>query len=218
MFAALSEKIEAVRSRLKKFIALGPLVSLKNEKSPLFSLIASEKISDLLFRFGVNEVLWDNWFTSSIAVLACRIANFLCQGGLFILSDMKPNLDNLDRMDVIMGHYPSGTSMRDYDHFVQMVQNDDFQKYDFRNETENLRRYGQKTPPVLNLSNVDAEVHLYVGRFDELADLQDFEILIGKLNGTKKISVTEIEGGHATFLWGKNMTFLEQILQQIRDD
>ena len=217
MFAALSERNEVVRSRLKKFIALGPLTSLAHEKSPLFSLVASEKLSNILSRFGVTEVFGDNWFTSSITILACRVANVICSAGLLVLSDMKPQLDSVERMDVIMGHYPTGTSLRDFNHFVQMTETNDFVKYDFRNETENMRRYGQKTPPRLNLSEIEEEVHLYVGKYDELADLEDFYDMVGKLNRTKNLTVTEIEGGHATFLWGKNMDFLENVLQQIKE-
>ena len=218
MFAALSENNQIIKSRLNKFIALGPIVSLLHQKSVLFGLIASEKLTAFLKSLNINEVLSDNWFTSSIAVAACRIANFLCEGGLLVLSDMKPELDSLDRMDVIMGHYPSGTSLRDYNHFVQMTVNENFQKYDFRNETENLRRYGQKTPPIYNLTNIEIPLYLYVGKYDELADLEDFDGFLKKLNGTQNIQVNYIDGGHATFLWGKNMTFLDQIFEQLKEE
>lgn len=93
----------------------------------------------------MTEVFGDNWLISSITIFACRVANVLCQAGFLVLYDMKPQLDSLDRMDVIMGHYPTGTSICDFNHFVQMTESSDFVKYDFRNETENMRRYGQKT-------------------------------------------------------------------------
>lgn len=217
MLAALSENNEHIKTKLKSFVAMGPFVSLTHQESLAFSLIDHEALINLLKYFKTYEVFGETWFTSEVARTACRTLNFLCEAGLYLLSDMKPELDNLERMDVVMGHYPSGTSLRDFEHILQMTKNETFQKFDFKNETENFRRYGQISPPAYNLSNVDIPLYLYSGIYDELADLDDFHYLLDKLNGTKSVNVTYIEGGHASFLWGNNMSFLNKILQQIQN-
>jgi hypothetical protein len=33
--------------------------------------------------------------------------------------------------------------------------------------------YGQKSPPVYNLSLISFPVHLYVGKYDKIADVED---------------------------------------------
>lgn len=33
--------------------------------------------------------------------------------------------------------------------------------------------YGQKTPPAYNLSEISFPVHLYVGKYDKIADIED---------------------------------------------
>ena len=45
----------------------------------------------------------------------------MCKGGLEIFADADPEIDNYQRMDVIMGHFPAGTSMKDVNYWGQMV-------------------------------------------------------------------------------------------------
>lgn len=79
-------------------------------------------------------------------------------------------------MPVIMGHFPSGSSLRNMDHFQQIIRKGKFAKYDF-GEKKNLEVYGTKEPPVYNLANIDFPVHLFVGEYDKLADLKDADHL-----------------------------------------
>ena len=44
--------------------------------------------------------------------------------------------------------------------------------------------YGQKTAPAYDLSKISIPVHLYVGKYDKLADVQDAKILFDKLNNS----------------------------------
>lgn len=40
-------------------------------------------------------------------------------------------------------------------------------------EKGNLYKYGQKTAPLYRLSDIKFPVHLYVGKYDKLADIED---------------------------------------------
>ena len=62
----------------------------------------------------------------------------------------------------MMGHFPSGSSLRNMDHFEQIIRKGKFAKYDF-GATINMQKYGTKDPPIYNLTNIDVPVHLFVG-------------------------------------------------------
>lgn len=54
-------------------------------------------------------------------------------------------------MPVIMGHFPSGSSLKNMDHFEQIIRRGKFARYDYGEEI-NMQKYGSKEPPVYNLT------------------------------------------------------------------
>jgi hypothetical protein len=56
---------------------------------------------------------------------------------------------------------------------------------------------------------------VYYGNEDLLADPYDVKLLIKNLELNNNITSHAIEGGHATFLWGKDMTYLNEVLEFI---
>jgi len=71
-----------------------------------------------------------------------------------------------------MGHFPAGTSTKNLIHFQQFVQKEEFKNFDY-GDKQNLKIYGQKSPPLYDLSKIKIPVHLYVGKYDKLADVED---------------------------------------------
>ena len=100
----------------------------------------------------------------------CKFAPFTCTALLKEISEMNNKVNNLKRLPVIMGHFPSGSSTKNTVHFDQYVKHGKFQMFDY-GERNNQRYYGQKTPPQYNLENITFPVHMYVGKYDKLADV-----------------------------------------------
>ncbi len=82
--------------------------------------------------------------------------------------------------------------------------------------------YGQKSPPVYNLSQISFPVHLYVGKYDKIADVEDATRLFKQLiNSQQKVGIMFIQTmkiydfGHATFIWGKTTEHLEDSIAVI---
>lgn len=48
-----------------------------------------------------------------------------------MFGDADPSLDNYERMDVIMGHLPAGTSVRNMEHWRQAYEGGKFQAFDY---------------------------------------------------------------------------------------
>ncbi len=85
-----------------------------------------------------------------------------------------------------MGHFPSGSSLRNMDHFEQIIRSGKFAKYDW-GAKKNMQIYGTKEPPIYNLTKIEFPVHLFVGEYDRLADVKDAERLLKELGSKIKV-------------------------------
>jgi len=59
----------------------------------------------------------------------------------------------------------------------------EFKMYDFGTDG-NMEHYGQASPPLYDLSNIELPVHLFVGGADALADPADAQILKTELTSS----------------------------------
>jgi hypothetical protein len=75
----------------------------------------------------------------------------------------------MKRAPIIFGHFPSGSSTKNVAHFNQFIRQPDFKNYDY-GAKKNIKIYGQKDAPHYDLSLITTPVHLYVGKYDRLAD------------------------------------------------
>jgi len=104
--------------------------------------------------------------------ILCRYDNAICAEMLYQISDKNNSVNHIDRMPVITGHYPAGTSLKNFRQFEQYYHSGKFQMFDY-GEKLNLIKYGTKESPQYNISEVDVPVHLFVGRYDRLATVKD---------------------------------------------
>ncbi|EXC25523.1 hypothetical protein L484_009832 [Morus notabilis] len=60
--------------------------------------------------------------------------------------------------------------------------------YNYDNLVENMKHYGQPTPPTYNISNIPNEIPLFIsyGAKDLLSDVNDVQILLDKLENHDK--------------------------------
>lgn len=106
----------------------------------------------------------------------CKYDRITCIMGLKAISEMNNTVNNLERLPIIMSHFPSGSSTKNFIHFQQYVKKEEFSKFDY-GAKKNKIIYGQPTPPLYHLSNIAFPVHLYVGKYDKLADVEDSQKL-----------------------------------------
>lgn len=55
-----------------------------------------------------------------------------------------------------------------------------------------------------DLSKITTPVHLYVGKYDKLADVEDASRLFKELTNSQGKTTKTYNFGHATFIWGKS--------------
>lgn len=68
----------------------------------------------------------------------------------------------------ILKNTPAGMSLRQFFHYLQLVNAKKFQFYDYKSE-ENLERYKSETPPEYRTSNINVKMQILYGTHDLLS-------------------------------------------------
>lgn len=217
MFAHLANpngKHKAITSNLRKFAALGPPVYMANVGSKFFVTLATfpylPEILTTLFPLGVMH---PNWLSSETGRLLCKYMPWACADGIQIIADVDASVDNLDRLSVVVQHYPAGTAINNIWHWGQEIQqNGNFQKFDYGAET-NMKVYNQSTPPKYDLSLITEDVALFVGTGDELATALDSSHLYRDMVNSKNKEMHLYDIGHLTFVIGKTLPYMDDLIK-----
>lgn len=74
-------------------------------------------------------------------------------------------------MPAVLSHYPSGTSVKNIEHFAQGVRSGRFSPYD-NGKTKNMEIYNESSPPEYKLSGFNVPTYIFYSKDDLLADLK----------------------------------------------
>ncbi|KAK4577436.1 hypothetical protein RGQ29_027797 [Quercus rubra] len=90
--------------------------------------------------------------------------------------------------DVFLDHAPQSTSTKNMIHLSQMLRAGNIAKYDYGDESENMKHYGQSTPPLYNLTRIPKDIPLFIGYggADSLSDVKDVNRLLDNLKDHQK--------------------------------
>ena len=206
MFVGFSEKSDFFNRNLNGFIGLGPVAQLNNIKSTFLKYMVDYGL-DSLFKFlGINEVLPSPSSVNKMSSIICDNLFVLCTGMLENISDSNINNDNEKRFLVLMGHFPSGASLKSLNHFSTIIKNKDFVDFKYK------KRYDYS-------SKVEIPVALLVGRDDKLATPEDARVIRNEfLENNNLHFYKEYENmGHATFFLTKTKEYLIDVLKCVED-
>ena len=211
MFAALSDPqvSQYVNSKLKKFIALAPVVFLANcESKFLVELAHDTALIEGADLFGIEEWLpgacSKTSAQSEFEYFVCSVTPIFCDA-LLNLFDYNPAYDNHKVLPTFAQHFPSGSSLRSLRHYSQLIASDKhnpkFLKYDF-GLIGNLKRYNQKSPPAYDFSLIGVPVRSFIGLDDNLGDAIDNSFVTSHLQALAKDykAYSYNNCGHATFM------------------
>ncbi|KAL4480400.1 hypothetical protein ABPG74_020916 [Tetrahymena malaccensis] len=235
MFAALSEGIPEVVSRVRKFLAFGPVTYVNHGKPNLPEYILklanvtelvelynfanlidpahrAEKMYEWLKNHTIYEIMPFNKIIRDLGIEFCGKFPLPCGKLVGAITSNDYRIDNYDRYDVLAGHDPAGTSFRNMVHWMQLKLSGKFQKFDFGHK-ENKKRYGVDYPPIYDLSKIEKEVYMFVGNNDILADVTDATQLRNELTGAKTVWWKQYTAGHCSFMWSKDMSHMDDVLQ-----
>lgn len=87
------------------------------------------------------EVFPANWLNSGFMKSLCALLFDVCVLGQKLFADMSTEANDQTATQVYFGHFPSGSSLKQLQHFGQIVHSNKFMRYDYGVE-DNLARYG----------------------------------------------------------------------------
>lgn len=123
MFYALAHNEDYFATKVSIFLAFGPVTTLNHASSDLLYFVAKndQLIIDTCELFGIYDLFPANWFDTGAMRLLCGIIPELCDFGAYLICDEDVDLDDKDRLDDYMGHFPSGTSLKCLEHYGQIM-------------------------------------------------------------------------------------------------
>nr|XP_034341854.1 tear acid lipase-like protein [Arvicanthis niloticus] len=142
-----------------------------------------------------------------------------CNNLLTVMLGYNPQNLNESRLDVYIGHVPSGTSTQCVLHFSQGIRSGLFQAYDWGSESLNRQHYNQSTPPIYKIENINVKTAMWSGGRDLLGDPKDVKNLADKTPNLvyhKKIP----HYNHMDFVLGKDavVEVYKEIIEFINED
>ncbi|XP_059172791.1 gastric triacylglycerol lipase-like isoform X2 [Physella acuta] len=199
-FAEFGENQE-LASHIKHFIAMAPVAQVWHAESPIKLLAPFAKdIGVFLTLFGHGKLNIEPTIMQFLAGNLCNTwGNLLCENVLFLFGGFDFQSLNKSRIPVYVAHTPAGTSVRDILHWGQAINSRNFQRFDYGSAKENMKHYGQPTPPLYDPKKVKVPVAVLRGDRDWLADPTDIAWLLPQIHVTHDVRIPHYE--HLDFIW-----------------
>jgi lysosomal acid lipase/cholesteryl ester hydrolase len=200
---------------LKNIFAIGPTIFMRNLDTPLFGILAKSDIHKILKFFKIQEIFDANPLLNPTTAFMCGMLSNLCNEIISFASELDSDLVNMDRLSVWLGHYPSGTSVKNILHYRQMLLEKEYilRRYDYGSDTDNKGKYKLPTPPIFDLRKINTTFYLYGGMQDRMASIKDTQEAVRQIG--KAVIYKEVEAGHLSFLLGKQMDYVNEIINII---
>ncbi|KAA0054492.1 triacylglycerol lipase 2-like [Cucumis melo var. makuwa] len=110
---------------------------------------------------------------------------------------------------IFLTHEPQPTATKNMIHLSQMIRSGTISMYDYVDVIQNIKHYGQPTPPEYNMASIPTDFPLFLtyGGADALSDVNDVQLLLDNLkdhDGDKLVVQFREDYAHADFVMGKN--------------
>ena len=80
---------------------------------------------------GMEQLGYTQQSIHNFLSLSCMYDPSLCDLSLIEISEKNNTVNNLPRMSVIMGHFPGGAGVKNFEHFAQNMKTGKFCKFDY---------------------------------------------------------------------------------------
>ena len=222
-FLAYMNNPEFMEKNIAKFIALGTVPNVNNAPHFLIKLFDKSKILNLI---PVKNFLTLPKEVGQVFVPLCTSkAKVLCNS---ILSLAFSGTHETGRIDYdrlgknIYLYEPGGTSLQNMKHWIQIYKAKRAQKYDY-GLVENLKHYGQTTPPVYDLKKMKGysiPSLMTISDADPFANPQDTLDFVDNIENKNVVNILSLTNyNHIDYFWAdsavqeifpKVMNFLDE--------
>ncbi|KAH7533131.1 hypothetical protein FEM48_Zijuj04G0097900 [Ziziphus jujuba var. spinosa] len=183
-FVALSKG--KLVNMLRSAAMLTPVAYLGQMTSPAFRSIAELFLSEKLYSLGVREFILKGQDVAKLLQFVCLKAEINCSDTFTVITGPNCCIKK-STVDSFLGNEPQSTATKNVIHLSQMIRRGTLTKYDYGNVYENVKSYGQITPPAYNVKSIPKDVPLLLsyGGKDSLTVVNDVKILLEDLRDHK---------------------------------
>ncbi|KAL1162673.1 hypothetical protein V6Z11_A07G218800 [Gossypium hirsutum] len=204
--AALSK--DQLLNMLRSAALLCPIAYMGQMTSPLAKNAADNFIAEAVYWLGLSE--FDPRGDAVVNLLKdiCSKPGIDCTNLLTSFTGQNCCL-NSSIVNIFLDHEPQPSATKNMVHLAQMIRQGTIKMYDYIDEVENMKHYGQATPPAYNMTSIpnDFPVFLSYGGEDALSDVNDVKLLLGSLkdhDGDKLVVQYRYDYAHADYVMAEN--------------
>ncbi|XP_070383268.1 lipase member N-like isoform X2 [Dermacentor albipictus] len=168
--------------KVNLLVGYGPVANITHIKPPLgwIAPIIPE-LEVLLYPLTEAGYLGLSSGLHELISAVCRIiANPLCVATFTLTAFASPQQLNETRLPVYVGHFPTGSTYKNFLHLHQIYKAKNLVMYDY-GKLENRQRYGQDTPPPYPLERIRVPIALFPAPGDTVATPADVSDLVDRL-------------------------------------
>ncbi|CAH1987513.1 unnamed protein product [Acanthoscelides obtectus] len=163
-------------NKIKHGIALAPVAYMTDARSQVVDLVVKfeDRLKVLFNIFNVHEVLASSrWMKAAGRLLCADGSPFqeICPMLLFSICGYDYPQLNKTFLPTLIFNSPSGTSVKNLEHFYVLISSGKFTQFDYGRE-ENLGRYNSTTPSEYDLSRITAPITMYISQNDYLSSVK----------------------------------------------
>ncbi|KAK4492823.1 hypothetical protein RD792_000148 [Penstemon davidsonii] len=167
---------------LRSASMLCPIAYVGQMTSPLARIGADNLLAEALYWLNIHEFNPRGDAVIKLLLHMCKEKGIDCTNLLTSFTGQNCCL-NSTIVSVFLQHEPQSTSTKNMIHFAQMIREGTIKMYDYGDEKENEKHYGQPSPPSYEMKNIPSNIPLYLayGGADALSDKEDVKLLIQSL-------------------------------------
>ncbi|KAJ0111554.1 hypothetical protein Patl1_01927 [Pistacia atlantica] len=193
---------------LRSAALLSPIAYVGQLTSPLARYAAEDFLAETLYWLGVDEFDPRGEAVVNLLKDICNKPGVDCTNLLNSFTGKNCCL-NSSIVDVFLDHEPQATATKNMIHISQMIRDRTITMYNYEDEEENRKHYGQPNPPVYNMTNIPNDLPLFLGYggADALSDVNDVKLLLDSLkdhDGDKLVIQYREDYAHADYVMGDN--------------
>ncbi|CAH2038107.1 unnamed protein product, partial [Iphiclides podalirius] len=185
--------------------ALAPVVFMSGIRSPIKSLAPlASNVAHMEMLYGSHEFLPKDSLLGKLtsSCHADRIDGKVCKTAIFQMCGENEGQLNETVLPVFLAGVGAGTSWKTIVHFAQLIlARDRFQQFDY-GVWNNMRIYGDATPPEYDLAKVKLPIKLFWSQNDLLSSEEDVLRLERMLpSTTETYRIPDPKFNHLDYLW-----------------
>ncbi|XP_018786868.1 PREDICTED: lipase 3-like [Bactrocera latifrons] len=223
VFWVLCSEQPSYTQKILSMHALAPIAFISDMKSPLFRtlVVFLDFLTAATRMLRITEFMPNTKLFVDHTQVVCHdnaMTQDVCSNILFLVAGYNSEQLNKTMLPVMLSHTPSGASIKQLEHFGQLMKSGNFRQFD-RGFLRNQLQYNRMTPPDYDLSKVKVPVALYYSMNDMLVSTTGVDRLARELPDViDKYLVPMEKFNHLDFLWAIDVKSLvyNRLVRNIR--